>query len=262
MGFELLNKTTNFTILRVNRINQSKEGHGIQKDRACFSFLIKTEGKSVFKHKNKEYIADNSNILFIPKGVTYNWKCAEKGELLMIDFDVQTSEEFLSFEVFNVKNQMEYIKLFNRMEIDWTFKKDMYNLKCLISLYEFIVKLSKLYNNLYIPTAKKKIIMPSIKYLENNFHNPKISNDSLAALSNISVVYFRKLFTEIFGISPMKYVQNIRISKAKDLLRGEFVSISEIANDVGFSSIYHFSKVFKQETGYSPTEFMKLRHDK
>lgn len=261
MVFQLLDKLANFTILRVNRLNQPTQGHGIRKNRECFSFMIKTEGKSIFKENNKEYIVDNSNILFIPKGATYKWECVVKGEMLMIDFDAQTNGENFSFGLFKVKNQMEYIKLFNRMEINWTFKKEMYNLKCLISLYEFIVKLSKIYNDSYIPSKKTKIIEPSIKYLESNYHNPELSNESLAVISNISVVYFRKLFTEIFGVSPMKYVQNIRISKAKDLLRGEFVSISEIAQVVGFSSIYRFSKVFKQETGYSPTEFSKLKYD-
>ena len=51
MGFELLDKLANFTILRVNRLNQPTHGHGIRKNRECFSFMIKTEGKSIFKQK-------------------------------------------------------------------------------------------------------------------------------------------------------------------------------------------------------------------
>lgn len=69
-------------------------------------------------------------------------------------------------------------------------------------------------------------------------------------MSNISTVYFRKLFTKTFGISPIKYLKKIRMQKAKELLMADSGSISDIARLTGFTSISTFSKVFKAENGF------------
>ena len=63
-------------------------------------------------------------------------------------------------------------------------------------------------------------------------------------MSNISTVYFRKLFTKTFGISPIKYLKKIRMQKAKELLMADSGSISDIARLTGFT------KVFKAENGF------------
>jgi len=73
----------------------------------------------------------------------------------------------------------------------------------------------------------------------------------------VSTVYFRKLFTKIIGISPINYIQQLRIKKAKEMLKSDFSKISVISEAVGYPNIYHFSKMFKQITGVSPTEYAK-----
>lgn len=70
-------------------------------------------------------------------------------------------------------------------------------------------------------------------------------------------VYFRKLFCEIYGTSPIKYVNNLRIKKAKEALGSDYSSISDIALMLGFNNIYEFSRAFKAHTGSSPTEYAK-----
>ena len=55
----------------------------------------------------------------------------------------------------------------------------------------------------------------------------------------------------------MKYLHNFRIQKAKAILRSDYESIEQVARSVGYNSIYHFSKMFKEYTGKSPTEYAK-----
>lgn len=70
-------------------------------------------------------------------------------------------------------------------------------------------------------------------------------------------MYFRKVFTRVYGESPIKYLRTVRIKKAKELLIGDDASIGRIAEMTGYSSVYTFSKMFKLETGVSPTEYAK-----
>ena len=53
----------------------------------------------------------------------------------------------------------------------------------------------------------------------------------------------------------MEYVHRLRLKKAKEMLAGDYSSIEEIAKGVGYSSIYHFSKMFKKYYGASPTKY-------
>ena len=56
---------------------------------------------------------------------------------------------------------------------------------------------------------------------------------------------------------PSKYITMLKIQRAKGLIMGDTVSMADISSSCGFSSIYHFSKVFKEHTGLTPTQFKR-----
>ena len=91
----------------------------------------------------------------------------------------------------------------------------------------------------------------------NFLYNKNIKNDVLANLCNLSTVYFRKLFTEIMGASPISYVHELRIKKAKEMLRSDYGNIKDIAESLGYLNIYDFSRTFKKYKGVSPREFCR-----
>ena len=68
--------------------------------------------------------------------------------------------------------------------------------------------------------------------------------------------YFQKLFKEIHGISPKKYIIQLKINHACDLLRLERYTVTQIAELCNFSDIYFFSRQFKEYMGITPTQFM------
>lgn len=95
------------------------------------------------------------------------------------------------------------------------------------------------------------------EHLDKNFFSADITNKELANICNISEVYFRKLFAKVYGVSPHQYIISARINKAKQLLSEGLFKINAIAEMCGFSSTYHFCRIFKQKTGITPTEYMK-----
>lgn len=85
-----------------------------------------------------------------------------------------------------------------------------------------------------------------------------LSIADIAAKCGISECYFRKLFREYSGESPVSFRQRHRIERAKQLLLSEEkFAVSEIAWELGFSDVYHFSKVFKKHCGISPLKFVQ-----
>lgn len=85
----------------------------------------------------------------------------------------------------------------------------------------------------------------------------EIDLNSLADLSGYSYHRFRHLFKERFGTSPKQYIQGCRVQKAKEMLRGQDASVSEVALACGFSSFSAFSQIFKKHAGISPSIYMQ-----
>lgn len=92
-----------------------------------------------------------------------------------------------------------------------------------------------------------------ISYIEKHYPEP-IDNQKLADLIYLSKGRFEHLFREIIGISPVQYVNEFRLKKAVDLIKGSANSMTEIAMAVGFGDYNHFGRQFKKYYGYVPSE--------
>ena len=118
-----------------------------------------------------------------------------------------------------------------------------------------------------VPTADPLTVFPyvlkgkspiqSIKYIKNNISNTALSNSLIAQNLGISEVYFRKLFLAKYGTTPKQYILDIRIQKAKQPLRDRKYKITSVSDECGFSSQYHFCRIFKEKTGYTPSDYSK-----
>ena len=86
--------------------------------------------------------------------------------------------------------------------------------------------------------------------------------DILADLCGISNTYFRKIFEKEFGISPLKYINNLRLHHALELLKSGYYSVASVSLMAGFNDPNYFSSFIKKMTGYSPSYFFKNRDSK
>ncbi|OGV43489.1 MAG: hypothetical protein A2X48_02325 [Lentisphaerae bacterium GWF2_49_21] len=85
----------------------------------------------------------------------------------------------------------------------------------------------------------------------------RIRIEKLASEACISKGHFQREFKKKFGLAPVSYMNEYRISAAKNLLRTTPLSCAEIAAKAGFTDIFYFSKVFSRIAGKSPVEYRK-----
>lgn len=104
---------------------------------------------------------------------------------------------------------------------------------------------------------KKYVVEQMIEYFEDHYAE-KISLDQIADNTYLSTVYVSKIFKAETGDTPIRYLINIRLEKAKELLENGWEgSIQEVAMEVGYDDAYHFSKLFKKRYGVSPSKVLK-----
>lgn len=92
------------------------------------------------------------------------------------------------------------------------------------------------------------------KYIEQNYQKP-IDLNSIADNFSFSQSYLTKVFVKHTNITPSKYILNYRINIAKQLLGDFSLTINMVANMVGYTDPFHFSKSFKQVVGISPASY-------
>ncbi|GGG68006.1 AraC family transcriptional regulator [Paenibacillus radicis (ex Gao et al. 2016)] len=92
------------------------------------------------------------------------------------------------------------------------------------------------------------------QYIENHLHE-EVTVERMAAVLHLHPNYFIKYFKRHFGIPPLRYMNLKRMDKAKLMLQTTSSSIKEIALSTGFDDANYFSKIFRKEVGYSPSEY-------
>lgn len=92
------------------------------------------------------------------------------------------------------------------------------------------------------------------RYMDEHSCEPIMMEDVAKAVG-CSASYLRQLFKDTYGMPPVKYLNYIRIERAKEMLSSGFFTQEEIAATCGFRNVYYFGRVFKEYTGISPGQY-------
>lgn len=104
--------------------------------------------------------------------------------------------------------------------------------------------------------SENAIVDQAIQLISEHIHR-KLSLEELASLVHVSVPYLYMLFEAHLGTSPGKYIAKIRMEECKVLLRSGDLSMGQIAENMGFSSLQHFSRQFRNICGITPTQYVR-----
>ena len=148
--------------------------------------------------------------------------------------------------------EQEYQKYFSELEKEHRIPLNEQNTSTL-GMYR---SLCALVNEKKTKEAGK--MMPAIlAFLDANYGDPDLSLTMVADTFQISVPYLSSLFKASAGVNFSNYVEDVRIEKAKGLLKNTSLSVGEIAVATGYSSTNSFSRAFRRVTGDSASEYRK-----
>jgi len=92
------------------------------------------------------------------------------------------------------------------------------------------------------------------EYISNNLDR-KLTIEEMAEVMHLSPNYFIRLFRSQFGTTPMKYITEQRLKLASRLLINKNYTVRDVAIKTGFSTVYYFDRIFKNYTGFTPTQY-------
>lgn len=152
--------------------------------------------------------------------------------------------------------------LLEEMMAEYESKASHYQLLIKANLLKILALISREYSQGI--DQKKKALVDRYKaavyrvldYVDAHY-SEKIYLEEMCRMTMLSPSYFSDVFKHVTGRTFTEYVSQVRVEKAKGMLKKDDKSISGVAYAVGFSDTAHFDKVFKREVGISPLQYRK-----
>lgn len=153
-------------------------------------------------------------------------------------------------------NNVRIMRAVQRIVNELEAKSPYYQYLVVMYYAELLILICRYMDEAYLPICTNESLRKAIAYIRLNYHTD-INVHSVACHVGLSERYLRVLFAQHLNLSPLDYLNQIRINKAVELLRNTEMSIKEICFQCGFQSPQYFSRVFKQQMGVSPREMTK-----
>ena len=244
-----------FSLSGINLIHQKPIYRTLTvKKRLCNGFLFCIKGEGVYEYDDKKTTFTSGSVIYLPFNSMHVLKVlSDEIEFFRVDFTIKIKGEVVLFS----NEATKITEAFNKECLD--ILDQLENL-CLYS-NDNILKMQKvltLFDNLRGSNKadKKGKIYSAAVYIAEHFAEPLDCN-YLAKLCYLSTSQFYNLFNKHFKMTPLQYRDNLIVEKAKVLLKLEEVTVSEIAEILGFADVAYFSRFFKKHVGISPSIFAK-----
>jgi AraC-like DNA-binding protein len=120
----------------------------------------------------------------------------------------------------------------------------------------FETQLDRLAKEVYLPQYHYVHVRQSKSFMEK-YLSDRIELEKIAATAFMSRFHYIRIFKRVYGVSPRQYLKDLRINRAKKLLK-EGIKVAHVCVDVGYDSLPTFCNAFKKATGYSPAAYQNL----
>jgi AraC-like DNA-binding protein len=235
-----------------------------REDRPFSGFLFVMNGQIRYCSEKIDVIANKNDLLYLKKKSSYTLTATggKRIEYILVNFDFlddgETFERIAFPHLFTPHGEHKYLDLFTQLEETYFYCTTGYRIKMRSILANIVLNLVNDYLMTVAPLGNIGRLMPAVNYIEANFDSD-IDMDELSRMTEVSPTHFRRLFSQLYGMSPKEYIIKLRIDKAKMLLQNNSNTVGSIAEKTGFSDTAYFCKVFKRFTGVPPNKYRGKR---
>lgn len=217
--------------------------------------IFSLRGRATVFFNGERLETEKGTVRFLPAGPTEQYEVVrqENGACIDIFFDTDLPISENAF-VMNPKQSEKLEGLFKKAVALWASKEEGYYFECISLIYRIFAELQK---QNYVPSEHTEKIAPAVALIREQFLTNEIRISELCEACGISESYLKRLFREKYGASPKQYIIQLKINHACELLRLGRYTVTQVAEQCGFSDVYFFSRQFKAYMGVTPTQFVQ-----
>ena len=233
------------------------------------------KGNCILHLENESVTFGENEMMIICSNVEHTFEAGSVGTTLMqleflpdifsrFESAVKEGENALhSVTIFSEENRL--IKIVNNVRIMQAVQRIVHEMNQKNSYYRYLVVMYyaelllliyRYMDESYLPLCTNESLKKAIAYIRMNYRTD-ISIVDVAAHAGVGARYLRKLFARYLNLSPLDYLNQLRINRAIELLKNTDMSIKEVCFVCGFKSPQYFSRVFKQQMEITPREVVR-----
>lgn len=215
-------------------------------NRPCFGLSFCESGQLTYTQNGQTIVEEPSCAVLLPKGATYTLHGDCDGMFPVVNFECE-GLDVQTITAIRLSDVRPYIR-------------DMKALAARCAQGDGPPATFRLIYGMFERLCAEQTRDPLtaiVGYIERHLSDTALCNTVLAEKMQVSEVYVRKLFLKYRGMTPKQFILERRIGAAKVQLCATADSVTAVAEACGFSSVYHFCRIFKEKTGLTPTDYAK-----
>ncbi len=267
----LLSKTKLLPIYIVRMNNTKDQGKIFRKEGFhTYQIFYCTEGSGIFRAEGREYKIGAGDAFFFRPDIPHEYFPVKKPwKATWITYEGSSAGQIADYlglgntAAFSLKNTKEFetqtSALYDMFESDHPDK----DIKISCMLYKMLIKIGECHNNLpqsggMTQNEKYRKLIPVIDMMREKY-SKDLSLELMAKEIAITPNHLCRLFNQVYGTTPLKYLTQIRLNAAKELLCSyDDIKIKKIAEETGFSNPSYFCAVFKKSENMTPEDYRRL----
>jgi len=231
--------------------------------RRDYQLLYVAGGMAYFVIKDKKHeVGKGGIVLYKPEEPqNYGYNLSDKPDIYWIHFTGRKTEQFLETLGLYLENPMQLqggddlTELFEKIITELRMGRYLNTEMTETYFRQLMITISRIN---YIDGTAKQPYNSLFDEVINHFNREYQRNINIAeyaANQHISCSWFIREFKKYTGYAPKQYITNLRIQHAKELLNNRYLSVNDVSALVGYENQLYFSRIFRKNTGMSPSEY-------
>lgn len=229
-----------------------------------YNFIYITQGKVTWVIEQTEYPMGPGDLIIVPPGVNHHaYSQTKKVDLssLHLEITLPGGQDVFSlitppvFQQVDGKSRLAmYLAGFTREFV----RRDPFMANLVNPGWGRLIGLELLWHDARLKLLTYRPIEPLILQILTELHTrlqQDVTLDQLAEWAGYSPQHLNRVFRKVLGVTPLQHLTRMRLEKAADLLADDQLTAQAIAQAVGISDPYYFSRLFKQHYGQSPAHY-------
>lgn len=221
---------------------------------SCYELVYYSSGSGFTRLDTMEYRYEPNTYTIVPPGMPHDERRHEDTDVIFIGFSPFGRElPPLQPGLFPDAPDARILRLLHSMRAEMQDKQSFYAQKLNLRMSEVAIEHLRATTTSDQSRADDSLLYART-FIDENY-NQKLSIEELANMSGYSYHHFRHLFRRRFGASPIRYLMDKRLERARSLLRHTNLSVTAVAMECGFSNDAQFCTIFKRELGATPRAY-------